>query len=92
MSLQVAEVIATLFETYVLVGLFFALLYLPRGAARLDPHLAGSSILVRLLIVPGIAALWPLMASRWLGGGQAPIERNAHREAAVRRRPSEDTR
>lgn len=92
MSLPAAEVIATLFEAYVLAGLLFALLFLPRGAARLDPHLAGSSILVRLLILPGVAALWPLMARRWLSGAQAPIERNPHREAAARRRPREDAR
>lgn len=92
MSLQLAEVIATLLEAYVLVGLLFALVYLPRGAAHLDPHLAGSAILVRLLILPGVAALWPLMAHRWLSGAQAPIERNAHREAAVRRRPREGAR
>lgn len=92
MSLQLAEIIAAGFEAYVLAGLMFAVVFLPRGALRVDPHLSGSSLLVRLLILPGVAALWPLMARRWLSGARAPIERNAHRDAAMRRRPRRDAR
>jgi hypothetical protein len=85
MSLQAAEIVATLLEAYVLAGLLFALVFLPRGARRVDPHLAGAPVLVRLLILPGVAALWPLMARRWLTGAEAPAERNPHRDAAARR-------
>jgi hypothetical protein len=92
MPLHAAEVVAALFAAYVLAGLLFAVVFVSRGAVRVDPHLSGSSILVRLLILPGVAALWPLMARRWSGGAEAPIERNAHRDAAMRRHPHEASR
>jgi hypothetical protein len=84
MSLELAQIIAMLLETYALVGLIFALAFLPRAALRLDPRLHGASPMVRLLILPGVAALWPLTAWRWATGASAPIERNPHRRAAAR--------
>jgi hypothetical protein len=85
MSLQAAGLVANLLEAYLLVGVGFAVVFLPRAAARVDPHLGGSPLAVRLLILPGVAALWPLMAWRWLRGAEPPVERNAHRRAAAAR-------
>ena len=81
-SVDVARIIVALIESYALAGVVFAALFLPRAVARLDPRVAGGSRTLRLLILPGIAALWPLLAWRWLAGGSAPIERNAHRAKA----------
>jgi len=85
MSLALAQIVAVLLESYAIAGVTFALLFLPRAALRVDSHLQGTSWLVRLLILPGVAALWPLMAWRWATGAPAPIERNPHRRAAARR-------
>lgn len=82
MSLQVASVIVAVFESYVLAGVGFALLFLPRGIARVDHRIAGSPKTLRLLLLPGIAALWPLFAWRWFAGAVEPMERNAHRVKA----------
>lgn len=82
MGLGPALVIAVLGQIYVAAGLIFALVFLPLGAARVDPHLAGAPVVVRLLIAPGVVALWPLMAWRWFAGAGAPEERNPHRDAA----------
>lgn len=79
MSLELAQVIATGLEAYALAGLVFALVFLPRAALRVDPHLDGSPWTVRLLILPGVIALWPVMAWRWGTGAPAPVERNPHR-------------
>ena len=84
MSLELAQMVALLLETYAAAGVAFALAFLPKAASRLDPHLHGASPLVRLLILPGVAALWPVMAWRWGTGAAAPIERNPHRRAAAR--------
>ena len=51
---------------YLLVGLVFGVAFVARGIARVDPVAAGSSWGVRLVVLPGVAALWPVMAARWL--------------------------
>ena len=82
MPLETARVIVALFEWYALAGVVFAVLFLPRGIARLDTKVAGAPPTLRLLILPGVAALWPVLAWRWLAGAAAPIERNPHRTKA----------
>jgi hypothetical protein len=87
-----ATIVARVFEGYAGCGLVFALGFLPRGIVRVDPHLAGSPVGVRLLILPGVAAFWPLFAWRWWHGIQAPEERNPHRIAARRGNPGSASR
>ena len=82
MSLDVAQQVVAVFEVYALAGLGFAVLFLPRGVARLDPRVAAAPKMVRLLILPGVVALWPLFASRWIMGAREPIEHNPHRAKA----------
>jgi hypothetical protein len=65
MSREIAETVAFLFQMYAGAGLLFALVFLPVGAHRVDPHLAGSPVAVRALILPGVALFWPLLAWRW---------------------------
>jgi hypothetical protein len=65
MSLGAARVVAALLEGYALAGLVFAVLFLPRGIVRVDPLVGHSAWRVRLLFVPGVVALWPVMAMRW---------------------------
>jgi hypothetical protein len=82
MSLQLAQSIVGILETYAVVGLVFAVAFLPSGLPRLDPGVAGASWMLRLLLLPGIAAFWPLFGWRWITG-RHPIERNAHRDDAT---------
>lgn len=82
MSIEVAQVIVALFELYALAGVAFAALFLPRGVDRLDARVAGAPKTLKLLILPGVAALWPLLAWRWIGGASEPVERNPHRAKA----------
>jgi hypothetical protein len=84
MSLHTAELLAVALQGYAAAGLIFAVAFLTLGASRVDPHLAGSPLPVRVLILPGVVIFWPLLARRWVSGRQAPIERNPHREAAGR--------
>ena len=96
MPLEIAKVVVAVFEAYAVAGLAFAVVFLPRAVARLDPRVAGAPKTLRLLILPGIVALWPLFAWRWITGTHEPIERNPHRAkareslpAAVQRRSGE---
>jgi hypothetical protein len=86
--LEIAEVVVAAFEAYALAGAVFALIFLPRAVSRLDPRVAGAPKTLRLLILPGIVALWPLFASRWIAGASEPIETNPHRAKARGAGPS----
>jgi hypothetical protein len=82
MSIEAAQVVVAFFELYALAGIVFALLFLPRGVARVDPRIAGSPKALRLLILPGVAAFWPLFVWRCVAGATEPVERNPHRAKA----------
>ena len=87
MPLEIAQVIVGGFEAYALAGLGFAMLFLPRAVARLDPRVAGAPKALRLLILPGVVTLWPLFAWRWFSRSGEPIERNPHRAKALESAP-----
>jgi hypothetical protein len=55
---------------YAAAGIVFALVFLLLGITRIDTGAKGAGLGFRLLIVPGLIALWPLMLIRWLSGGQ----------------------
>jgi len=82
MPLEIAQLVVGAFEKYVLAGVGFALIFLPRGVTRLDPRVAGAPKTLRLLILPGVVALWPLFAWRWITDAHEPIEDNPHRVKA----------
>jgi hypothetical protein len=85
MPLTVARLVVGIVAAYMAAGAVFAAAFAIRGAARLDPAARGGTWGFRILILPGAAALWPLLALRWArGGGRPPEERNAHRDAARR--------
>ena len=71
---------------YLGVGLVFAIPFVLVGAGRIDPAARHGTWGFRLLILPGAAALWPLLAWRWVTStGSPPVEGNAHRRAASSR-------
>jgi hypothetical protein len=80
--LEIAQFVVAAFEAYALAGVGFAVMFLPRAVARLDRRAAGAPKTLQLLILPGVVALWPVFAWRWLTGAHEPIERNPHRAKA----------
>lgn len=79
----IAQAIVWLLGSYLLLGIVFAPFFITLGAGRIDPSVKQSSWGFRFAIVPGVIALWPLLASRWARGIQhPPIEQNAHRKLA----------
>ena len=77
-----ASLAVTALTIYALVGLVFAVAFVVRGAGRVDPAASESPLGFKLLVLPGVAAVWPLLALRWSRGAGPPAERNAHRVAA----------
>jgi hypothetical protein len=65
---------------YAGLGLAFAIAFVWFGVQRLDSQAQGAGPGFRLLILPGIAAFWPLFLYRWTQGVSAPpLEKNPHR-------------
>ena len=61
-----AEIIVNAIALWAAVGLIVAIPFVCRGAQVIDPMAVQGSWGFRLAILPGSAALWPLVLSRWL--------------------------
>jgi hypothetical protein len=70
MTGTIAEWFANLLTGYVVVGALFALAFVTVGVRAVDPIAKGSGAGFRLIISPGVAALWPLLLMRWIGIGE----------------------
>ncbi len=55
-----------LIGAYALCGLLYGIPFVLRGAGRIDPDARGATWGFRLAILPGVVALWPLLARRSL--------------------------
>ncbi|MDX1503931.1 MAG: hypothetical protein R3325_16350 [Thermoanaerobaculia bacterium] len=84
MGEEIASVLVLAGTLYLAAGAVFAVLFVLFGAARVDPQARGGSWGFRLAVLPGVAALWPLLARRWAQGEGPPEERNPHRDRARR--------
>ena len=81
MSEPIARAVVGILGLYAGVGAVFAVVFALVGAARVDPAAKGAPWTFRLLILPGAAALWPVLAFRWARGAvEPPEERNGHRD------------
>ncbi len=66
MSALTAGWITLALGLYAGVGLLFALPFLAWGLPRMDAATRGTSFAFHLILLPGTAALWPLLLRRWL--------------------------
>lgn len=66
-------------ELYSALGFLFAIAFVAYGVQHLDLQAQGTSFGFRLLILPGVAAFWPMFLRRWMLSVAAPQERNHHR-------------
>jgi hypothetical protein len=82
-SPHLAYWIIVLIAAYLSIGLVVAVLVVVGGLRRLDPVAAHGTWGFRLLILPGLTALWPFVLRRVvMGAGHPPEESNAHRRTA----------
>ena len=75
MSESAAEILVLALGIYALIGLLVGLVFMFGGAGRIDPAAKGKGLpfRVRLLILPGIAGLWPLMLIKLFTQKEPPI-------------------
>ena len=63
--MNLAQIILFVVLVYALIGLAVALAFVCRGITRVDAAANGSSKAFRALILPGAAALWPMILREW---------------------------
>ena len=77
---RVATLLVGALYLYGIAGLIFAIAFVITGVKRIDSQASGSGVGFRVLILPGSAALWPLLLRRWISRtAEPPEERNPHR-------------
>lgn len=59
------EILLVVLAAHLALGALFALPFLVRGLETIDHAAKGSSWAFRLLILPGVATLWPLLLLKW---------------------------
>ena len=68
--MMAAEWFVNLLTGYAALGVLFAIAFVSTGVGRVDPAAKGSGIGFRMMILPGVAALWPLLLARWIRKGR----------------------
>ncbi len=64
--MSVVTIILLGLAVYAAIGVGFAIAFVVWGVGRVDVAARNAGPGFRLLIMPGVAALWPLMLRRWL--------------------------
>jgi hypothetical protein len=70
--MAVTEWLLDLLGVYAGAGLLFAIAFLTVGISQIDPDSKGSGVGFRLIILAGVAALWPVLLTRWVGKRTVP--------------------
>ena len=61
-----AEILVAMLTLYTAAGVAFGIVFVARGVSRVDEHAAGAGLGFRMIIFPGVVALWPFLLSRWM--------------------------
>lgn len=75
MSESLANIIVTAFGIYMLIGLVIGLVFMFGGAGRIDPAAKGKGLPLqaKLIILPGLIGLWPLMLKKLFTQTEPPV-------------------
>ncbi|MEO0466038.1 MAG: hypothetical protein AAF216_05810 [Pseudomonadota bacterium] len=73
MTLEAANLLVSFIGAYFVVGLIVALMFAFGGAKKIDPGAAGMPFQARLIILPGIIGIWPLMLHKFFNQSEPPV-------------------
>ena len=62
--MMLAEWVVYLLAAYAIAGLIFGVAFVSAAVDRIDADTKGTSLGFRLIILPGAAALWPILLTR----------------------------
>ena len=60
------SVFLAVMASYFAIGLLFSIYFFLNGAKKIDPGIRASKWQVRLLLIPGVIATWPLLLRKLL--------------------------
>jgi hypothetical protein len=64
--MTLAVIFVDALAVYAVAGALFAAAFVTWGIRHVDPVAEHAPLGFRLIVLPGAAALWPLLLSRWL--------------------------
>jgi hypothetical protein len=64
--MKLVEILVGALMLYAALGFLFGLAFVLRGVQRVDAAAKETGLGFRLIILPGAAALWPVLLRRWL--------------------------
>ena len=73
MSADIARALVLAGWCYMAIGLVFALAFVTVGIRQVDEKAHGGSLLFHILILPGCAALWPVLLRKWLAARRRSV-------------------
>ena len=63
---MIIQFILLLIAIYLVAGLLFAIAFLTKGITVVDEAAHGSTAGFRIIILPGVVLLWPLLLKKWI--------------------------
>jgi len=62
----IAIFLLSTFAGYLILGVVFAIAFVLLGIEKVDATAHGSTVGFRLIIIPGVILLWPILLRKWL--------------------------
>jgi hypothetical protein len=62
----IVTILFSILGIYLAAGLLFAVIFLIKGIERVDASAHGATWGFKLIIIPGIMALWPVLLNKWI--------------------------
>jgi len=60
------QILVWLFYGYFLIGILFGIWFVTKGVHKVDEGMVGVKKRLRLMLLPGAAALWPILLKKYL--------------------------
>ena len=72
MAFDVVHVVLYALAIYLALGLVVGVPFVIAGIGRVDPAAKSVPAAFRVLVLPGVIAMWPWMLSRWMKARRLP--------------------
>jgi len=60
------EIFLIIAAIYLVVGVLFVIPFLMKGLTKVDAGAHGSTIGFKIIILPGVIVLWPVLLKKWM--------------------------
>ncbi len=76
------EAVLIIVLIYLLLGVLFVIPFLMKGLTKVDEGAHGGTIGFKIIIIPGVIVLWPVLLKKWMKNlkhGDTKAQRNTER-------------